>query len=474
MINKAGSDWRYDSSESATTARRPYLTVAYTLPVAPVVTPSGGSASFTESAAAVAVDPALVLTDADSTLLDGASVQITTGHAAAEDVLAFSDQNGITGSWNSATGTLTLSGQASLADYQAALRSVTYANTSESPSTTTRTLAFTATDAYSGLTSATATRSLVVTALNDAPTLVIGTALSLSDTDEDTPSFEVMVHTLLSAAGQADVDGAGLGLALTGVSGTGQWQYSTDGLAWTSVGSVQANQALLLDGNARLRFVPGGDNADVAGFTFRAWDQTSGSASTAGAPVTADPGAGGGSSAFSTGSASASRNVTAVNDAPVLADTALSLTVVEDAGPPAGAVGALVSAFTGGLSDVDSGAVKGIAITATDETHGTWHFSTDNGSTWQAVGAVSNPGSALLLADDGNTRLYFEPAADWDSHRRQRADPARLGPAPAAPPAAGWTPPAPGAAARSRPPPMWWRSPPPRSTTCRSAMHRPA
>ncbi|TAL08091.1 MAG: hypothetical protein EPO00_07750, partial [Chloroflexota bacterium] len=40
--------------------------------------------------------------------------------------------------------------------------------------------------------------------------------------------------------------------------------------------------------------------------------------------------------------------VTAVNDAPVLANTALSITVLEDAGAPSGAVGSLVSAFTGG------------------------------------------------------------------------------------------------------------------------------
>jgi VCBS repeat-containing protein len=104
--------------------------------------------------------------------------------------------------------------------------------------------------------------------------------------------------------------------------------------------------------------------------------------------------------------------VTAVNDAPVLANTALTLTVAEDAGAPSGAVGSLVSAFTGGITDVDSGAAKGIAITGRNQTNGTWYYTTDGGSTWTAVGAVSNT-SALLLADNASTRLYFAPNANY-------------------------------------------------------------
>ncbi len=104
--------------------------------------------------------------------------------------------------------------------------------------------------------------------------------------------------------------------------------------------------------------------------------------------------------------------VAAVNDAPVLADTVLSMTVVEDAGVPVGAVGSLVSAFTGGISDVDTAASKGIAITSSDQTSGTWYYTTNGGSTWSVVGAVST-GSALLLADNANTRLYFAPASNY-------------------------------------------------------------
>ena len=106
-----------------------------------------------------------------------------------------------------------------------------------------------------------------------------------------------------------------------------------------------------------------------------------------------------------------------INDAPTLADTALTLTVAEDAPAPAGAVGSLLSSFTGGISDVNAGAVKGIAITGTNETNGTWYYTTNGGTTWTAVNAIDGTVSgtnALLLADNANTRLYFRPAADYN------------------------------------------------------------
>ena len=44
--------------------------------------------------------------------------------------------------------------------------------------------------------------------------------------------------------------------------------------------------------------------------------------------------------------------------------------------------------FTGGISDPDGAPARGIAVLGTDESHGTWHYSLDNGATWQAVGTV--------------------------------------------------------------------------------------
>ncbi|HEY1090500.1 MAG TPA: hypothetical protein VGE47_05360, partial [Burkholderiaceae bacterium] len=147
---------------------------------APVVTTTGSPLGYTENAAATAIDSGLTLSDADHANLSGATVAISANYANGQDVLAFTNQNGITGSWDAATGTLTLSGSATLAQYHAALRSVTYVNTSDNPSTATRTLSFTATDGTS--TSAVASRNVSVTAVNDAPVVTTtGSALGYTE-----------------------------------------------------------------------------------------------------------------------------------------------------------------------------------------------------------------------------------------------------------------------------------------------------
>ncbi len=106
-----------------------------------------------------------------------------------------------------------------------------------------------------------------------------------------------------------------------------------------------------------------------------------------------------------------------INNAPTLSDTVLSMTVVEDAAFPSGAVGSPISTFVGGASDTDAGAVKGIAIIGTNETNGTWYYTLDSGTTWTAINAVDgsvSTSNALLLANDPSTRLYFKPTADFN------------------------------------------------------------
>jgi hypothetical protein len=70
-------------------------------------------------------------------------------------------------------------------------------------------------------------------------------------------------------------------------------------------------------------------------------------------------------------------------------------------------VGTLVSALTGGQTDVDTGALDGVAITAANTTLGSWFFSTDNGGTWAPLPAVSDTAALLLRPTD---RVYFQPA----------------------------------------------------------------
>ena len=60
------------------------------------------------------------------------------------------------------------------------------------------------------------------------------------------------------------------------------------------------------------------------------------------------------------------------------------------------------------ISDVDNGALEGVAVTAVDNSNGTWQFSTDNGSTWADVGTVTDNSALLLRAVD---QLRFVPDA---------------------------------------------------------------
>ena len=115
------------------------------------------------------------MTDADSAVLSGAMVQITANYQSSEDVLAFTNTTSISGSWNATTGTLTLAGSASPADYQAALRSVTYRDTSDTPSMLARTVSFTAADA-GGATSTAATREIEFAKAAQATLTITGPA----------------------------------------------------------------------------------------------------------------------------------------------------------------------------------------------------------------------------------------------------------------------------------------------------------
>jgi ELWxxDGT repeat protein len=72
--------------------------------------------------------------------------------------------------------------------------------------------------------------------------------------------------------------------------------------------------------------------------------------------------------------------------------------------------GGLVSDLTENVTDADPGALKGIAVAAVDNSHGTWQYNlTGAVGGWIDVPAVS-PTNALLLTDDGNTRVRFVPA----------------------------------------------------------------
>ena len=87
---------------------------------------------YAPNAPATQITSTLALTDLDSTSMTGAVIQISAGYQTG-DMLAFTNTPNITGVFNAGNGTLTLTGTDTLANYQAALRSITYVSTSQNP-----------------------------------------------------------------------------------------------------------------------------------------------------------------------------------------------------------------------------------------------------------------------------------------------------------------------------------------------------
>jgi hypothetical protein len=173
---------------------------------APVVVTSQGVVHYTENADPVTIDPGIEVSDADSATLTGATVQITTGCSAGEDVIALAaPPAGITVTGYVAESCmLTLAGAASVASYQAALRAVTYASFSDAPQTADRHVQFTVDDGQAVNHAGGDGRTLAVTAVDDAPVAV---------NDSATVAEDAGATAVAVLANDTDVDGGAIAIA---------------------------------------------------------------------------------------------------------------------------------------------------------------------------------------------------------------------------------------------------------------------
>ena len=243
--------------------------------------------------------------------------------------------------------------------------------------------------------------SVSVTGVNDAP-LLSQTGHALTPVNENSVRT-VLVSTLVSSLGYSDEEGASGGIAVTGQSGNGQWQYSTDeGNDWFSLDSAAVSASVLLDNNAQLRYAPDNKNAENVSLAVRAWDGSEGSASSGPSRQVLDTQTNGGQSAVSSEQATITLSVTDVNDAPTLndANTYEMTKIDEDETSASVAVTSLLS--DAGYDDVDDGASSGLALVST-QGNGSWEYSTD-GNSWSTVGDVSIFQSLLL---NSNTQLRY-------------------------------------------------------------------
>ncbi len=160
------------------------------------------SINYDENDPATLLTSSIQLTDPNITPIQSATVQIN-NYSAIEDALEFTNTTGITGNFSVTTGTLTLTGNDTVSNYQAALRSITYVNYSENPDTTDRVVSITVNDGNNN--SNTVTRTLAVNNINDKPTLAtFDTPVNI--TDEDT-EVEITLGDLLAKNKHADIDG---------------------------------------------------------------------------------------------------------------------------------------------------------------------------------------------------------------------------------------------------------------------------
>jgi hypothetical protein len=237
------------SHNASVTTTATYDNVSVGIPS--VVTATVATLAYTENATPL-LDSGITATDADSTNLTSATVTMTTAYVNGQDTLAFSTQNGISGTWTPGTGVLALTGSATVANYQTALRSITYNNTSDNPTTTTRTVTFTANDG--SIASNTASRTITLTAVNDAP-VVTATGSSLAYTENATPALDSGItasdadNTNLSTATvtmtTAYVNGQDT-LAFSNQNGiSGTWTAGTGVLALTGSATVANYQTAL-------------------------------------------------------------------------------------------------------------------------------------------------------------------------------------------------------------------------------------
>ena len=103
----------------------------------------------------------------------------------------------------------------------------------------------------------------------------------------------------------------------------------------------------------------------------------------------------------------------ATNYAPTLAGANSFTSIAEDDFTNSGT---LVSALISGqVGDLDEGALSGIAVTAVDNTNGSWEYSTNSGASWSSLGSPTES-IARLLGADASTLIRFIPNADHNGN----------------------------------------------------------
>jgi len=206
-------------------------------------------ATFNEGFGVVAIaDADTLIADVDDTNIESATITLTNRPDGAVESLSVSGSlpTGITTTgYNSTTGVITLTGSASLADYQDAIESIRYDNTSENPDTTDRIINVVVNDGDTDSNIAVSTISVVAT--NDVP---VATDDSFS-VDEDGSFMGTLAGT--------DLDGDELTFSLSSLGN-----------------SAPDNGEVVINSDGTFTYTPDADFAGSDDFTFTVDDGNGG------------------------------------------------------------------------------------------------------------------------------------------------------------------------------------------------------
>lgn len=222
VTDAAGNDGPVFSQAYVYDATAPALTITDTT-----------AHAYTENGAASAITGTVTLTEPASPGGSVLTVQIT-ANAEAADTLSLPtgtasginiDGSNTLRSGTTAIGTVTAASvtsdtawtitflaSATAADIQAVVEAVRYHNTSDTPGTSNRTVGFTLTDGAGNAMGTAATRTVAVTAVNDAPTDIALSSATVS-------TFDAGTNVTVGSLTRTDVDGGGPTYSIVSVNG---------------------------------------------------------------------------------------------------------------------------------------------------------------------------------------------------------------------------------------------------------------
>ena len=204
---------------------------------------SGEYVTFIEDGPAVSFLGGLIVNDPENSTLSGATINISQNFHAGADIIAIPNNMGLTATFIG--NQMNLIGVASVANYQTALRSATFRNTSQDPSTLDRTMQI---RVYDGeLYSDFMYKTVKVSGQNDPP-VATGDAFSVAEGG----TFNQAAPGVLSN----DIDPEGSTLTASKVSDP-------------------ANGTLTLNANGSFIYIHNGTETTTDAFTYRAYDGVS-------------------------------------------------------------------------------------------------------------------------------------------------------------------------------------------------------